>query len=874
MQKPISRRTFLAQAAAVSGASLLAASGAGAAPTKGAARGKAPRPYRPTHAEIAQAFAHQSESEALTRLPVFQAMLTPHWFAGNTAFWYRTDFAQGKRRFVRVDARKGVRTAAFDHAKLAAGLSKAAGKIYTADRLPFTGMEYTADEKAVQFAADEKNWSCDLTTYVCTPIVEIVQPLAPAAADKAAPHEDRPEGASPDGTRTVFLKDHNLWLRTASTGQETALTQDGTAQHPYQQPRWSPSSRTLAAFRVDPAAILPVYLIESSPHDGGMRGVLHQHEYAQPGDPLPLYELWIFDTAAGTGVKAQAGKQYGDAPELHWRGGGRTVLLENRDRGQQFFQVVEITAATGQAHVIVDDRTRPFVNTSNAYTHYTSNAAGVIYAGEMDGWRHLYYYDAVGAKPPVQLTRGEWVVRGVDRVDDDAQQIWFQGSGRNPGEDPYLIHHYRVNYDGTGFVALTEGNGTHSVQYSPDNVYLIDSYSRADLPPVHTLRKADDGSLVCPLETADISLLTAAGWKAPEVFSAKGRDGATGIWGIVFRPANYDPAKKYPIIENIYAGPQDSFVRKTFAVSDSMQSLANLGFVVVQCDGMGTRNRSKAFHNVCWHNIKDGGFPDRILWHKALAAKYPYCDTSRVGIYGTSAGGQNSTGALLFHPEFYKVGVSSCGCHDNRIDKQWWNEQWMGYPVGPWYAESSNIDNAANLRGKLLLIVGELDTNVPPESTLRLTDRLIKAGKDFELIVITGSDHTSGGPYGERRRRDFFVRHLLGVEPPDRNVPVLPPMPVVLPVRSVSEESLASGAGGSDTTVEFRNGTQNAVSLYWLPGDGTRKSYGEVGPGQNREMHTYSGHWWLVTTPGGTPLAVFVGEDHPGIANIPAKPKE
>jgi dipeptidyl aminopeptidase/acylaminoacyl peptidase len=223
------------------------------------------------------------------------------------------------------------------------------------------------------------------------------------------------------------------------------------------------------------------------------------------------------------------------------------------------------------------------------------------------------------------------------------------------------------------------------------------------------------------------------------------------------------------VIEQIYAGPQGSFVPKTFSPIRRFASLTELGFIVVQIDGMGTANRSKAFHDVCWKNLKDAGLPDRILWHQAAAKKYPYYDIRRVGIYGGSAGGQNSTAAVLFHPEFYKVAVSSCGCHDNRMDKASWNEQWMGYPVGPQYSACSNIDNAHRLRGKLLLIVGELDTNVPPESTLRLADALIKAGKDFELVVVPGAGHGSGGAYGERRRRDFFVRHLHGVEPPDWN---------------------------------------------------------------------------------------------------------
>ena len=314
----------------------------------------------------------------------------------------------------------------------------------------------------------------------------------------------------------------------------------------------------------------------------------------------------------------------------------------------------------------------------------------------------------------------------------------------------------------------------------------------------------------------------------------------------MFRPSQLNPLLTYPIIENIYAGPHDSFVRKTFAVRDAMQSLADLGFIVVQCDGMGTRNRSKAFHDVCWHNVKDAGLPDRIAWSKALAQKYPYCDTTRVGIYGTSAGGQSSTGALLFHPDFYKVAVSSCGCHDNRIDKQWWNEQWMGYPVGPWYADNSNITHAANLRGKLLLIVGELDTNVPPESTLRLADHLIKAGKDFDLLVMPGLDHTSGGTYGERRRRDYFLRHLLGVEPPDRNLPAPPLQPILLSPHAIREERSMSGDGGEETTILFRNNSGQAVDLFWLSGGGKRTSYGTVGAGETRDMHTYAGHAWLV----------------------------
>jgi len=275
--------------------------------------------------------------------------------------------------------------------------------------------------------------------------------------------------------------------------------------------------------------------------------------------------------------------------------------------------------------------------------------------------------------------------------------------------------------------------------------------------------------LICQLEKADVSELEDSGWKAAEVFSAKGRDGETDIWGIICRPREFDPKKQYPIIEDIYAGPHDSFVPKSFSRADRYSSLTELGFIVVKIDGMGTANRSKAFHDTCWKNLKDGGFLDRIAWIKAAAEEYPSMDASRVGIYGTSAGGQNAAGAVLFHPEFYKAAYAACGCHDNRMDKASWNEQWMGYPVGPHYSASSNVDNAHLLQGHLMLMVGEMDTNVPPESTLRFANALSKAGKDFDLIVMPGVGHSNGGSYGQRRMQDFFVRHLKGIQPPNRN---------------------------------------------------------------------------------------------------------
>jgi dipeptidyl aminopeptidase/acylaminoacyl peptidase len=336
-------------------------------------------------------------------------------------------------------------------------------------------------------------------------------------------------------------------------------------------------------------------------------------------------------------------------------------------------------------------------------------------------------------------------------------------------QDPYFVHHYRINFDGTGLVRYSEADGNHSIEWSPSRDYYVVTWSRVDHPHVMELRDASDQRSLLELARTDISELEASGWHAPEPFVAKARDGVTDIWGVIIRPTNFDPTRNYPVIENIYAGPQGSFVPKNFGLQGGMLALAELGFVVVQIDGMGTNNRSKAFHDVAWKDLGDAGFPDRILWHEAVAAQYDWYDISRVGIYGGSAGGQNALGALLFHPDFYHVAVAANGCHDNRMDKIWWNELWMGWPLGPHYEASSNMEQAHRLEGDLLLIVGELDTNVDPSSTYQVADALIRAEKDFDLLLLPNGGHGSGGAYGTRRRNDHFVRNLMGVEPPHWN---------------------------------------------------------------------------------------------------------
>ena len=678
---------------------------------------------------------------------------------------------------------------------------------------------------------------------------------------------------SPDGKWRAYIHEYNVYVRAAKGDEKIQLSKDGKKDNAYQAPYWAPNSNNLIAYRIEPSKISEVHLLESSPKGGG-KAKLHTRSYALPGDKFTSHELNWFDIEKKLHVKPDVGVIDFHSPNMRWSLDGRTFTYRKVDRGHQRFRIIEVDTFTGKARNIIDEVSKTFIWTYHAKGYGVSRVTWlkktkeIIYISEQDGWRHLYRVDVATGKQK-QITKGEYVLRYVDKIDEEKRQIWFRASGRNPKQDPYLIHYYRINFDGGGLTALTEGDGTHEVSYSPDRKYLIDTYSRIDMAPVNELRRVSDGGLVCKLEESDISQLKASGWEAPEVFSAKGRDGETGIWGFICRPKDYDPKKKYPVLESMYAGPHDSYVPKSFSSSRRYASWTDMGFVVVKIDGMGTANRSKAFHDVCWKNLKDGGFPDRILWHKAVAKKYSWYDTSRVGIYGGSAGGQSSTGALLFHPEFYKVAVSACGCHDNRMDKASWNEQWMGYPVGPHYSASSNIDNAHRLQGKLMLIVGELDKNVPPESTFRLADALIRANKEFELVVIPGGGHGDGGRYGDRKRKDFFRKHLQGIDSPNRNAVESSLRTETLKWTEIAEGSPPRSLDGSATEIHFLNRMKKGVKIYWVNFGGGLKLYGKLAPGETRNQNTYSDAIWLVTDEEEKSLGYFRATRKVGKAVIP-----
>jgi dipeptidyl aminopeptidase/acylaminoacyl peptidase len=743
-----------------------------------------------------------------------------NWIGATSRFWYRRS-VQGGSEFVLVDAGTLARKPAFDHERLAASISAATGRKYKAVTLPFSEVTFVDKEQAIQFAAVGSMWKCGFLDYSCAKtgpappgigfgrsgrgpvdndllgpaefendVFDGVSDLSPQQGQGRGVRgsdgppgqvvEEQPVRTSPDEKWEALIRNYNVFLRPKGSPQASPLSFDGSEGNYYtfQSVAWSPDSKRLAAFRTRPGYRREVHYVESSPADQ-LQPKHSTREYAKPGDALDIAQPVLFhvDTRKQIDIENNLFPNPYSLSRPVWWKDSRAFTFEYNQRGHQVYRVIEVDAANGKARALISEESPTFIDyrplapnprdTGKKVRYEMNDGKEIIWGSERDGWEHLYLYDGVTGKLKARITNGNWVVRAIEKVDEEKLQVWFQASGMYPGKDPYFVHYYRINFDGSGLTAFTSADGDHSVKFSGDWKYYVDTWSRVDQPTVSQLRRTEDKKVLMDLERGDISALLGGGWRAPEVFSAMGRDGKTDIWGVIYRPTNFDSSRKYPVIESIYAGPQGSFVPKAF--SGAAQPLAELGFIVVQIDGMGTNNRSKAFHDVAWKNLGDAGFADRILWHKAVAAKYPWYDISRVGVYGNSAGGQNSMGALLFHPEFYRVAVSNSGCHDNRMDKIWWNEQWMGWPLGPHYAASSNVDNAYRLRGKVLLVAGEMDTNVDPSSTFQVVNALIKANKKFDLLFVPGGGHGAGGAFGQRLLQDFFVHNLLGVEPPNWN---------------------------------------------------------------------------------------------------------
>jgi dipeptidyl-peptidase-4 len=695
--------------------------------------------------------------------------------------WYRNAIREGFE-FVLVDPARRTRERVFDQVKLAAALSRVADTTYDPWRLPFVRLEFSADPRAVTVDAGRRRFVCDRAGDSCAPTTAAPEPLRNAIT-------------SPDGKRAAFIRDWNLWVRELATGQETRLTTDGVKDFGYATDNagwtmsdrpillWSPDSRKIATFQQDQRLVGDMYLVDTRVGHPQLRA----WKYPLPGDSVvAMIHRVVIDLDGPAVIRlAMPPDQHrsticdhvvcgGTWADVQWNADASRLAFvsTSRDHKQEWLRVAD--ARTGRIREVMEESVPTFFESgfNRVNWRWLPESNEIIWYSQRSDWGHLYLYDATTGLLKHPITSGSWNVLQVLRLDEKARTVWFTGAGKEPG-DPYFRRLYRVKLDGSGLKLLTPEEADHDIALSPSGRFLVDNYSRPNVPTVTVVRDADGRELVA-LEKADISRLLATGWRPPQPITVKARDGKTDLYGLLYRPTDFDSTRKYPIVNHIYPGPQTGSVgsRSFSAARGDAQALAELGFVVVQIDAMGTPMRSKSFHAAYYGNMGDNGLPDQVTGMKQLGERYPWIDLDRAGIYGHSGGGFAAAAAMFRHPDFFRVGVSQAGNHDNRLYEDDWAEKWQGLlvrnPDG-----TTNYDNQANqlvaknLKGKLLLAHGTMDTNVPPLNTEVVVDALIKANKDFDLLMLPNRGHGFGSePYMVRRRWDYFVRHLLGAEPP------------------------------------------------------------------------------------------------------------
>lgn len=712
-------------------------------------------------------------------------------------FWFRDVDEQGIR-YVLVDPAKGTRAAAFDQVKLAAALNAASkGAIKDdAKHLALSELALADGDTSLEFTVSGSDYRCELhaDADVCKRIV------LEDAGGKASAHSEKhpPLTISPDKKLGAFVRDWNLWVRDIATGAEIQLTTDGVTDFGYATDNagwkhsdaailiWSPDSKKIATFQQDQRKTGEMYLVPVT----NSHPTLKAWKYPLVGDKdVTMIERVVIDVASHKVVRLKMlpdqhrstlcddiachGSTWDD---VEWSPDDSHLVFVSTSRDHKQEWVREADTATGDVREVVGETTAKFYESGNGKInwHYLAKSNEILWFSERDDWGNLYFYDFATGKLKNQVTHGPGNVTQVLHVDEGTKTVYFVGVGKEPGRDPYFQHFYSIHFDGTGQRLLTPENADHAIKVSPDGRYFVDTWSTPTEPQT-TVVRSSDGKTVMEVGKQDISKLLAYGWVAPTPITVKARDGKTELYGMMFKPTHFDPSKKYPIVNHVYPGPQTGSCgsREFMAAHGDSQALAELGFVVVCIDGMGTPWRSKTFHEAYFGNLGDNTIPDQVSGMKDLAAQYPFIDLDRVGIYGHSGGG-NATAAAMFHyPAFFKVGIAESGNHDQRDYEDDWAEKWSGLeakqPDGTSNYDSQANQNAVkNLKGHLLLAHGTMDDNVPPSNTLLVVDALIKANKDFDLLLIPNVPHGYGpaSQYMTRRRWDYFVRYLAGDVPP------------------------------------------------------------------------------------------------------------
>ena len=709
-------------------------------------------------------------------------------------FWYRAQTATGNEfRLVSPAAKR--MTPAFDHQRLASSLASASGTSVNAIQLPFQTITFSTRMDSVSFDLGERRFRCDVGGNACVAAGSAVGGGRGGRGGRAGGGGRGNAGptvaVSPDGKSAAFVRNWNLWVRDVATGQERALTTDGVKDFGYATDNagwrtgdrpmilWSPDSRKIATQQQDERRVGEMHMLTTAVG----RPTLRSWKYPLPGDSVvAMIHRVIIEAETGRIVRLQMPPDFHRATlgddismnDYNWSPDGSRLALVSTPRDHKEAVLKVADASTGAVRTVMSEKTA---------THYESRTGWrvlwatneVLWYSQRDDWGQLYLHDLNTGALKNQVTSGEGPVTDIARVDEKTRTLWYGANGREPGQDPYFRHYYRVGLDGKNAVSLTPDDGMHDMQLSLDGKYLVDSYSKPDVPPVVNVRDAA-GKLVMPLEKADIAPLVAHGWKPPTPITVKAADGKTDLYGLMFRPTNFDSTKKYPIINNAYPGPQSGSTgsRAFTAARGDRQALAELGFIVVTIDGRGTPGRSKSFHDAYYGAMgRDNTIPDQVAGMKDLARRYPWIDIDKAAMWGHSGGGFITADAMFRFPDFFKVGIAESGNHDQRNYEDDWGERYQGLLVrnpdgSDNYAPEANQLQAKNLKGKLLLAHGTLDNNVPPQNTELVVDALIKANKDFDLLMIPNAAHGYGaaGNYMMRRRWDYFVRWLLDKEPP------------------------------------------------------------------------------------------------------------
>ena len=739
---------------------------------------------------------------------VLRSNVRANWIASTDRFWYRVTVStpQGSSRdagaeFILIDPANRSKQPAFDHAKVASALAAAVGGTvsYDAAHLPFQRIDFTPDRQSFTVSANSKRWKCDVGGSLCAE-----DRSAASAQDSeqdsrpgrrgGAPRTDSP---SPDGKLTVFIKDWNLWIRDVATRKETQLTTDGVKDYGYATDNagwkdssrpivlWSPDSKQIATFQQDQRKTGNMYLVDTKAGHPTLRA----WKYPLPGDAeVTMIERVIIGIEDRRVVRLKMPPDQhrsslcddiscrgGDLADAEWSPDSKRLAFLSNSRDHKEVRLRVADAASGEIGEVLQEKAATQFESGwgSVNWRFLPQSNELLWFTESSGWGHLYMHDLATGRVKNAVTSGDWVVTEVVRVDQKERVVYFKAGGREKGRDPYFQHLYQVGFDGGNLALLTPEDANHDVTMSPSGKYFVDVYSKPEVPPVAVLRD-NTGKQVMEIEKADISLLLAAGWRPPTPIRVKARDGETDLYGLMFQPTKLDSNRKYPIINYIYPGPQGGSVgSRSFSPARSdHQALAELGFIIVAIDGMGNPLRSKKFHDFYYGNLGDNTLPDQIGGMKQLAAKYPFIDIDRAGIWGHSGGGFAAADAMFRYPDFFKVGISEAGNHDNRVYEDDWGERYQGLLTkddkgATNYDDAANQTHVKNLKGKLLLAHGTMDNNVPPYNTLLVVDALIKANKDFDLLMLPNRGHGFGNePYMVRRRWDYFVKWLMGAEPP------------------------------------------------------------------------------------------------------------